>query len=763
MVCEGYQIHFELLLETINNTLVPILRPIISPCPVDPWPIVAGSFLSLIFLIAFILNLMVVVTVCTSYTLKRFLYCHLLINLSLACMIDCFLNLSVSIGYVFTAPWRFGYGVSHFNSFTMNMMNSEMAFSVILLAFDRLAAAKKYTVYLNAEKSKLGVVIFTTWVVSFLMASPLVCGYIHSMPYRNRYSCSIADPYDDYYLIVPLVVVVCAPTIIMVVLVCITSVIFHRERKNQKRLKNNQTVGYFDQILMTPYFKNEFYPAVFANCTVILYLVFWLPFTALNIINPMITKHWANETTNDTSNKDFKVFSGWGATNFTMTKAMLDETTLRAINKTNTSASHISTDMSNITVDHSFIPEVTDTPVFDTVAVWFRYIFIVLVPILVFVILSEVRAKCEALIMCCRPNSVDVASPKPTRPYISRVPSTKTANKNGKSQKKQKSGKNTINFKTPILFSTSEGLHIRTVEDTYLNMKDNKPLLGFSRENNDNPKFVYSLCDVMLGYEELMDFDGQYHIDDNFDFEQEPVVINMAIGNAVVMGAQRAAVEKKIQLPEENEPVVNTAIEVEYRPPTPPKVPDEDSAENVSDAVDAEVANKQKKGKKVVRFATMLNEVIPPRPNSAESSPVNSSASTTRSNDSGIVADAERHSPQQADVNKKPTVAAKPNKPQVAPKHTERTPAKTTTSRRPAVTSSRKPAVTSKKPTPSPVKPPGVKTPKKAVPSNVRNIKSRHINVLPTSPTTPRRFSKLNSGDQHASAESHVSRYVPTC
>ncbi|XP_042213389.1 uncharacterized protein LOC121860358 [Homarus americanus] len=750
-MCEGYQIRFDVAFKKENDTVITILKPVITKCPEDPGPIIAGVFLSIIFLGAFLLNLMVVVTVATSYTLKRFLYCHLLINLSLSCMIDCFLNLSIAIGYVTTAPWRFGYGVSYFNGFTINMMNSEMAFAVLLLAVDRLAAAKKYTSYLNSEKYKLGVVIGVTWVVAFILASPLVCGFVLSMPYKNRYSCSVADPRDDYYLITHLLLIVCLPTLVMVVLVCVISVTFHRERKKQKRIKGNQTMSYFDQILMTPYFRNEFYPSVFVICAVIAYVMLWLPFTGLTTISPMMTKHWANETTEDSPDDDFSRFLPTTRSNFRVSRAMVDATQLEALNSTNaTLPSDMTPDMTNITMDEGFIPEIVDTPAFDTVAVWFRFIFNIVVPILVFITLREVRTKCEALIMCCRPNSVDVASPKPSRPpYISSLPGTGTAEKKAgdtKSQKKQKKdNKNTINCKTPILFSTSEGLHIRTIGDTYLDMKENRSLLPFNRQNNDQPKFVYNLCDVMLGYEDLTDFDGQFHIDDSYDFEGDPEAENLGKGNAVVIGAQRAALGQKGQGPaESNDEEEGTNFNIDYRPPTPPKVQvvGNDSAVNFGNALEAEDVNKHKKGKKV-RFATLLNEEIP-RPRSAESSILNSSANSSRSTDSGIMADNERNSAQQDNENRKPRLNVN-NRQQAAKKQTNKPGVK--------ARATRKPPPPKKVGAPSSKIPSGPKTPKKVVSSKIRNIKSRHMNNLNSSltslenksPTRARRFSKAST------------------
>ncbi|XP_045606028.1 rhodopsin-like [Procambarus clarkii] len=370
-------------------------KAIIGPCVEDPMSIIAGSFLSVIFLVAFILNLMVMVTVSTSYTLKRFLYCHLLINLCLASMVDCLFNLSIAIGYVFTTQWRFGYEINYLNSFTMNMMNSVMGFAVLMLAIDRLASSKKYNSCFYASQSDLAIMILTTWVLSFLMAVPLVIGRIKSMPYRNRYSCSVADPRDDSYLIFHLVLVVCVPPVVMVVLVCISSVIFFRERRKEMTNKGNQMAGFFERRTNSSYYQNEFHIAVFVTCTVVGYLAFWLPFTALTTINPMLTQDWASETTGGSGRSTNPVAN--------------------ATNVANSTSSNATSNASKSTNGVGIIPEIIGSPIFDTVAVWFRFSFHVLMPVLVLIILREVRAKCKDLVTCRRQESVDVASLMPTQ------------------------------------------------------------------------------------------------------------------------------------------------------------------------------------------------------------------------------------------------------------------------------------------------------------------------------------------------------------
>ncbi|XP_066949464.1 uncharacterized protein [Macrobrachium rosenbergii] len=726
-MCEGFKIQLDFAYEEINGTRKLVLVPDITKCPEDPGPFIAAAFLSIIFVAAFILNLMVVVTVATSYTLKRFLYCHLVINLSATCMMDCFFNISIAIGYVTTAPWLFGYYLSYFNSFTINMLNSEMAFAVTLLTIDRIAAAKKFTKYLNMTKFKLGVIISATWGVALLMALPLVCGLIMSMPYRNRYSCAVADPNDDYYLIVHVLLVLCGCTPVMVVLVSVTSAVFHKERKKQK-IKGNQTMSYFDQILMTPYYRNEFYPAVFVGFAVIFYLICWLPFTALSTIGPMVTRHWANETDDEQGDdKTFNRFIPLPRSGFRMTKAMLDDSQLQKLNHTNITSSHVNT--TNITMHPGRIPEIISTPGYETAFIWLRFLYDLIVPILVFVILRDVRAKSEGLIMCCRPNSVNVASPKPIRPYLNKMSSSNSADGKESSYKSQKkNSKNAVGFKTPILFATSEGLHIRTVEGTYLDMIENKSLMAFAKQQNDTPRFTYDLCDVMLGYEDLTDFDGQFHIDDHYDYDKEPREADLGAANHIVNNASRAALgQKPLQEPVEDE-CEEIPIQGELRPPTPPKVhiKGNDPAISFGETIEpTNDPNKPQRGKKSVRFASVLTEEIP-RPETGESSVLNSSINSGRSSDSGILADSERSSANENKDTRQPKpVPVRERKP--IPR--------------------KGPGYPTKRLQAAPRNPNGVRKP---VVTNVRNIKSRHFTKMNDSmtsldektPATPRRFSK---------------------
>ena len=631
MSCESggyYELRIKLDIQKVNGTLIHVLQPEYIKCPTDPWLIVATFFLSLIFLISFALNCLVVITIATSYTLKKYQHCHLIVNLCAVCMLDCLFNITVAISYVSTVPWRFGHFMCYFNSFTMNMITCQMAFAIFFLAVDRLCVAKKYAPYMGISKLKMNILVVGTWIASFLLASPTVFGFIASMPYRMRYSCAIADPKDDYYLITHLVMVIIVPTPLILLFLLETSCTFHREKKKQRKVKGSQTYSYFDQILMTPYYRNEFYPALFVGFAIIAYTIFWLPFSVLSIVDPMLTQHWNNETTDSFSgHKKIRNWVQISDVGLPGGNAVIDD-------------SIYSNMTTNSTTKKELMPEIDATPSYETAFIWLRFLYDLLIPIFIYAIMRELRNKSEGLMSCCRPNSVDVASPKPVAPpYLNKMGFRGTSDTNDKNNKKQKN-KNMVNFRTPVLFATSEGLHIRTVDETYLEILDNKPLLGFAKNPNIDPEFTYDLCDVTLGYEDLTDFDGPFHIDDQYDYSKKREMID-DYTNSIVGGANRAAVEMRqgIKVDMKND-IIN--VTESYYSPAPPKnnfsSPKYDIFDDTIELEDDR--KKNNKGKKSVRFNSALNQEIS-RPNTVESSILDSSVGSSFSNDSGILADNE--------------------------------------------------------------------------------------------------------------------------
>lgn len=638
----GYKVSIVLEVVIVNGSTFLVPMKNWTPCPLDPGPIVAAAFLTLLFVGAILMSLMVIVTISTSFTLKKYLYSHLLVNICSIIIFDCLLNITIAIVYVTTAPWQFGYHFCYFNSFSMIFLTFEMSFGVLLFALDRFFVAKKIAPYLSLSTNKLTALVLLTWICSLAGSIPAMVLF-ESMPYLNRYSCSLADELDDIYLIAPFLLALVVPTVVMIIVVSLTAYIFHKERKKQKRVRGGQTFTYLDQILMTPYYRNEVYPYICMVSILGAYLLLWLPFGTVITLDPILSKDWFNKTLVE--------FKDNSLPQDQTDKSISPDGTM-SVNGTTLSSDEISA-MNDTTPDY-LIPEMTGTPAYETVFVWFRFIFDFLVPILIFVTVRDVRLKCENLIFCCRPSSVDVSSPKQVaHPYPNKTPKSSGFTDLKQVNRKPKSdNKNMVSFKTPVLFATAEGLHIRTVEDTYLDMLDPKPLLGFAKGNNNEPKFSYEVCDIVLPNEDLADFEGQYDLDDDVgggknDYQiSNEVQEEKSFNDSVMNGANAALMARQIEINgETDETKVNK--HGDERPNTAARKEIErinkerkDLEEKFDETIELDL-NKPAKVKKHVRFNTNNMIQTIPRPSSADSENLDDSFTSTNSTDSGIFADNE--------------------------------------------------------------------------------------------------------------------------
>ncbi|KAL7643604.1 UNVERIFIED_CONTAM: hypothetical protein RMT77_005587 [Armadillidium vulgare] len=709
---DGYKTVITISFEQRNGNWTYVANLSHEKCSLELGPIFAALFLILFFIAAFLLSALILVTISTSHTLKKVLVNHYLINLCATVMIDGLFNIIMSVCYVSLKYWKFGYYACYFNSFTVTLLSVQMGFSILLLVIDRILVAKKLGAYMSLSKCSIRFFIILTWLISFAMSVPLSWGFIESVPYRNRYLCSVADSRDQYFLLPQITIVIIGVTVMLIVCVIITIWIFHREQKKHKKMKGNQSASYFDHILMIPYYKNEAYHTVYTSLLVIGYIVFWFPFTCVIALTPLYTNDWNGKTTPFGTIKRIPEFHLDSSALFT--RMSTKDATRNATDIFNSTSNN--TDFSNI------IPEMLDTPARETVFVWLRYLFDVLVPLLIMIIIKEIRYKCRALIFVCRPNTVDSSSKILSPPYLN------ASFRNGIKDKKQKS-ENMVNFRTPVLFATSDGLYIRTVDDSLQESNGSKNLLIFSKNSQVEPHFNYDLCDVTLGGEDFSELEANFQTPDcNNDVDKDPVGIN-----PIVEGANRTAVGKRMQTISSDGPK-SPHLPNEKRPPTPPKPKSPEEKIKKEDIEMIDLEKPAKKNGKVVRFDTdLIQEINSPKINDAESV-LESSIGSNASNDSGNVADIEESYPLPSKPRKLPLSKGKKKSSLPIKKikskptyiHTVRPPPKIPLKRL------RRQHVSKAKPTRK-ITPPSKKPNNKDYKRRLKNIKSRYMDYASSS------------------------------
>lgn len=158
------------------------------------------------------------------------------------------------------------------------------------------------------------------------------------------------------------------------------------------------------------------------------------------------------------------------------------------------------------------------TGTYDCVFIWCRYKFAVLVPIFIIAIHKEVRKKCEHMFCCCccqsnavvhldNPRSISACVEK--REHLS-VQELNNEKKKHISRKINRTNRDKYariaHYRTPVLFATSEGLHLRLVDDRlensyHLNETDTGELgAGGGKEQcwTVEPRFLCQFCDAAL-------------------------------------------------------------------------------------------------------------------------------------------------------------------------------------------------------------------------------------------------------------------------
>lgn len=156
------------------------------------------------------------------------------------------------------------------------------------------------------------------------------------------------------------------------------------------------------------------------------------------------------------------------------------------------------------------------TGTYDCFFVWCRYTFTVLVPIFVLIIHKEVRKKSEHMFCCCccrnnavvhldNPRSISACVEKRTQKLAKELNNHKNKNiLRKKHSDRQNKYSRISHYRTPVLFATSEGLHLRTVDDRlegsyYYNDSGGQGRTGGKEECwTVEPRFQCEFCDVAL-------------------------------------------------------------------------------------------------------------------------------------------------------------------------------------------------------------------------------------------------------------------------
>jgi hypothetical protein len=168
-----------------ESTCYVVQMPVVTQ---DKGYIAEAVFLALIFLAAFVLNVILLVAVATSMDLKRHHHNHIVMHMTIPNLVECICNVSVAIGYVASEPWAMGKVMCNVNAFFTYLIVVVQSGFVLLLALDRYLALKTFLWYKKAMTlARANLVCFVIWLVSVGSVIILAPGVLNNSPFPTRF------------------------------------------------------------------------------------------------------------------------------------------------------------------------------------------------------------------------------------------------------------------------------------------------------------------------------------------------------------------------------------------------------------------------------------------------------------------------------------------------------------------------------------------------------------------------------------------------
>lgn len=185
--------------------------------PLQPGFVERTTTLAVITVVGFIGNLMILVTICQSASLRAVHFNKHLVNIATINLLTCILGIPIVIGYTVTSDWDYGEVMCRVLAHFILSISIALCFSIFVLNIDRVIAIadpERYAHRMNSYKTVLMIVI--VWIAAILFPLPLSLGVVPTTAFGSRYICSIGPGSDINYLIALYSVCFALPSIVNV-------------------------------------------------------------------------------------------------------------------------------------------------------------------------------------------------------------------------------------------------------------------------------------------------------------------------------------------------------------------------------------------------------------------------------------------------------------------------------------------------------------------------------------------------------------------
>ncbi|KAG8178712.1 hypothetical protein JTE90_024834 [Oedothorax gibbosus] len=304
--------------------------------------IVEVALLVAVLLISFVTNIFLLVTITSSYSLRRVPFNMLLANLALVFIFESLFNMTVALFQ--TCGWNIGVKGCALNSFWGQLVTLQVTFCLCVSCFESMASVwqpVRFQSYLTVLKQ--GICILTMWVVGVLLCVPFIFELIPSRVFVSRYSCASAGPGAFVHGIF---LTLCYCLLILIGASCLLHFGIQQWKEHRQQKKRN-TANYTDVFIQGDLW-TEWVNFKLVSWLCLFYLVMELPYIVVHQISALRTYPLDSVSGNGT------------------------------------------------------LPLTEITPRYETAFTWFRFLYSCLFTFVVFKMRKDIRTKFKALAQCCR-------------------------------------------------------------------------------------------------------------------------------------------------------------------------------------------------------------------------------------------------------------------------------------------------------------------------------------------------------------------------
>lgn len=434
----------------VNKTLVPVaaISQADQSSRAKAGEIATILFLSAVFIASLIGNLSLVATVSFSPRLKESAIYNMLTHLSGTCLFDSVANLTISIAYVHLVHWTMPRELCSANSFLMLFVSSVMLNTIAVLVVERFLLIRDPIRHVERMKSfifyyKIGSLI--CWILTAALYCPIaVDSFVQAVAFRHRYSCGPNGNYQTLYMIILMASIYVE--LLIVILICMAIAAVHINRKRmERRLRKAGADDLDGPALQAAAIINE------DSSNFILVLMLTAGYVFL-VLPHVLSAHRFQVThspvpRNTTPYQDF--LQRLLARGLTAEEA-------RSVQRYQSQLKEVYDSMNQELIDKIPLVKEVEEGTVQAGMVWCRYLFDAAVPVLVYCLQADVRAKTLAFLRREANRFMTFLEKRENKISINQFSFSQIGSSFSQS----------VQFYTPLLFVTDQGIYLRLLDKT---------------------------------------------------------------------------------------------------------------------------------------------------------------------------------------------------------------------------------------------------------------------------------------------------------